>query len=239
MLKRLDDALRDGDSIHAVIRQTTVRQDGQRTGLTVPDGKAQRNLICGNLAKAGVEPTEIDYVETHGTGCRLGDPIEYGALVDVFGGDSERRTPLWIGSVKTNIGHLEAGAGIAGLLFKAILAVEHGALPPHMNLSELNPAIDLDAIPARIPLKASDWPRRGTSLPRRRDVVRAYGNHRPCDRGTVSADAPSDVLPARAPDGAARIFDGGFRRQRRSLERFCAVDMQSGLKPKKPISDRF
>lgn len=207
VLKRLDDALRDGDSIRAVMRQTTVRQDGQRAGLTVPDGMAQGKLIRRNLIKAGVKPAEIDYVEAHGTGTRLGDPIEYGALVDVFGGDPERRAPLWLGSVKTNIGHLEAGAGIAGLL-KVILAVEHAALPPHLNLNVLSPAIDLDAIPARIPQRASDWPE--TSGRPRRAAVTSFGFTGTIAHAIVEQSPqmpPSgNVVPSFAPDAALPAY---------------------------------
>lgn len=158
VLKRLSDARRDGDRIRGVIRQTTVRQDGVRSGLTVPDGNAQRALIARTLREAGLSPADIDYVEAHGTGTRIGDPIEYGALLEVFGPRRDSRHPLWIGSVKTNIGHLEAAAGIAGLV-KALLALERKTLPPHINFSTCNPAIDLEALPARIPTALTPWPR--------------------------------------------------------------------------------
>ncbi len=114
VLKRLSDALRDRDPIFGVIRATTVNQDGASSGLTVPNGEAQTELIRHALALAELEPNAIDYIEAHGTGTSFGDPIEVGALSSIFSGRKDR--PLWIGTVKTNIGHLEGAAGIAGVI---------------------------------------------------------------------------------------------------------------------------
>src|SRR5215510_4497111 len=116
VLRRLSDALKAGDRILAVIRGTAINQDGARSGFSVPNGVAQQSLIRRTLQVAGVEPAEIDYVESHGTGTALGDPIEAGALGAVLGRDVGRDQPLWIGSVKSNIGHLESAAGVTGLI---------------------------------------------------------------------------------------------------------------------------
>src|SRR5205823_2021952 len=131
VLKRLSDAERDGDRIHAVVRGSAVRQDGRTSGLSAPSGTAQQDVIRAALEDAGVDPSEIGYVEAHGTGTELGDPIEVGALAAVLGrggGEACR-----IGSVKANIGHLEAAAGIAGFI-KAALALEAGEVFPQPAL---------------------------------------------------------------------------------------------------------
>ncbi len=154
ILKRLSDAIRDQDPILAVIRASEVNQDGASSGLLVPNGDAQSKLIRQALEHAELEPNDIDYIEAHGTGTSLGDPIEVGALSTVFRGRKER--PLWIGSVKTNIGHLEAAAGMAGVI-KVVLALQNEAMPPHLHFETLNPLIPLDSIPAQIPLSLLPW----------------------------------------------------------------------------------
>ncbi len=156
VLKRLSDAIRDQDRILGIIRTTAVNQDGTTSGLTAPNGESQSALIRTALAQAEIEPSAIDYIETHGTGTRLGDPIEIGAIGSIFSGRKDN--PLWISSVKTNFGHLEAAAGIAGVI-KTVLALNHEAIPPHLHFKQLNPHISLDSIPARIPLALTPWPR--------------------------------------------------------------------------------
>ncbi len=143
ILKRLSDALRDHDPILAVVRASEVNQDGASSGLLVPNGEAQSNLIRQALEHAELNPDDIDYIEAHGTGTSLGDPIEVGALSTVFTGRKDR--PLWIGSVKTNFGHLEAAAGMAGVI-KVVLALKNGAIPPHLHFKSINPHISLDSI---------------------------------------------------------------------------------------------
>uniref|UniRef100_UPI003BAC64F2 amino acid adenylation domain-containing protein n=1 Tax=Stappia sp. TaxID=1870903 RepID=UPI003BAC64F2 len=170
VLKRLSDALRDGDPVRAVILESVLAQDGASAGLSAPNAAAQRRMIDTALTRAGLTPGDIDYLELHGTGTRLGDPIEYRAVRDVFAG-RPADDPLYLGSVKTNIGHLEAGAGIAGLI-KAVLAVEAGQVPPHLHLNEVNPEIGLGDIPAVVPDHATDWPRRGSA---RRAGVTSFG----------------------------------------------------------------
>ncbi len=154
VLKPLADALADGDTIHAVIRGTAINQDGRSNGLTAPNGQAQQAVIRAALADAGVEGAQIGYVEAHGTGTPLGDPIELKALQAALGAETGGR--CHVGSVKTNIGHLEAAAGITGLI-KACLALAHGEIPPHRHLAALNPRITL-AERFAIPTQAVPWP---------------------------------------------------------------------------------
>ena len=135
VVKRLADAIRDGDRIRAVIRGSAVNQDGASGGLTVPNGVAQQRVISEALACAGVAASDVGYLEAHGTGTSLGDPIEVQAAGAVLGDGRDASQPLLIGSVKTNIGHLEAAAGIAGLI-KVILSLEHEELPKHLQLPE-------------------------------------------------------------------------------------------------------
>ncbi len=158
VLKRLADAVRDGDRVLAVICGTAVNQDGRSNGLTAPNGQAQQAVIRAALADAGVAPEAIGYVEAHGTGTNLGDPIEAQALQAALGPRAADR-PLALGSVKTNIGHLEAAAGIAGLI-KAALALHHETIPPHLHLRALNPLIEL-ADGVSIPTTPTPWPRGG------------------------------------------------------------------------------
>jgi acyl transferase domain-containing protein len=157
VLKRLADAIRDGNSIRAVIRGSAVNQDGLSNGLTAPNGIAQQAVIRQALASAGVAPAQISYVEAHGSGTPLGDPIEVKALKAVLLEDRSADQTCWIGSAKTNIGHLEAAAGIAGLI-KVTLALQHREIPPHLHLRELNPHIGIADTPIKIPLAVTPWP---------------------------------------------------------------------------------
>ena len=162
VLKRLDDAERDGDRVYAVIRGTAVNQDGHTQGMTMPSGSAQAAMIRAALSDAGVEPADVQYVEAHGTGTPVGDPIEAGAIGAVFGPGREADAPLLVGSVKTNVGHLEAASGMAGLV-KAALAVHHRQLAPSLHFDEPNPAIDFDGLGLRVVTELEPWP--GTATP--------------------------------------------------------------------------
>jgi len=156
VLKRLADALNDGDPVLAIIRASSVNQGGHTSLLTVPNANAQEDLIRTTLAKAKIRPEEIDYIETHGMGIPLNDSIEMMALNAVFRDSHSVDKPLVIGSVKTNIGHSEASSGIASLI-KVVLAMRNKTIPAHLHFKELNPAINLSAIPATIPTQASLW----------------------------------------------------------------------------------
>ena len=159
VLKRLADALTDGDRVLAVIRGTAVNQDGRSGGLTVPNGPAQEAVIRAALADAGVEPAEIGYVEAHGTGTSLGDPIEVRALGAALGAGRAADDPLLVGSVKTNIGHLEAAAGIAGVI-KVVLALAARRIPPHLHFNTPSPHIAVGRISTQGAVPAGQpWPR--------------------------------------------------------------------------------
>ncbi|MGE3277008.1 MAG: beta-ketoacyl synthase N-terminal-like domain-containing protein [Vicinamibacterales bacterium] len=155
VLKPLDAARRDGDHVHAVIRGSAMNHDGRTSGLTVPNGPAQESVIRAALADAGVSPDDIGYVEAHGTGTALGDPIEVNALARVFGG--RRGAPLRLGSVKTNIGHLEAAAGVAGVI-KAVLQLGARTLVPTLHFNAPNPRADWGALGAPVVTAREDWP---------------------------------------------------------------------------------
>ncbi len=158
VLKRLSDAVRDGDHIWAVIHGSAVNQDGHSNGLTAPNGLSQQAVIRAAWAAAGLKPEEADYIEAHGTGTHLGDPIEVAALGAVLARRSHTH-PTWLGSVKTNIGHLESAAGIAGLI-KAALSLYHEEIPPHLHFTRINPHIAIDRMPLAIPTQPVAW-RRG------------------------------------------------------------------------------
>ena len=165
-LKRLSDAVRDSDPVLAVIRGTGVNQDGASSGQTVPNGPAQQALMRRVLGASRLNPADIDYVEAHGTGTPLGDPIELDALYNVFGERGEA-APLVVGSVKTNLGHLESASGVAGFI-KAVLAVENAHIPRQLHFSSLNPHACEGASAFTIAAEPTDWP--DTGRPRRAGV---------------------------------------------------------------------
>jgi acyl transferase domain-containing protein len=159
LLKRLSDAMADGDLIHAVIRGSAVNNDGNGSGhLGRPSREGQAAMIRTAYANAGVAPSSVGYVEAHGTGTRVGDPVEINALGDVLAAGREAGGRCYIGSVKTNIGHTEGAAGIAGLI-KAMLALEHGVIPPSLHLKTPNPKVPWADLPFEIPKQPVAWPR--------------------------------------------------------------------------------
>src|SRR5918992_160826 len=158
LLKRLSDALRDGDHVHALIRATATNQDGRTSALTVPSAEAQESVMRRALATAGIAPGELTYFEAHGTGTPIGDPTEVRAIANVVGA---RRSPdhrCLLGSLKANIGHLETASGIASVI-KVILGLEHEEVYPQINLERLNPKIRLEGTPLEIPSELESWPR--------------------------------------------------------------------------------
>ncbi|OSC23471.1 type I polyketide synthase, partial [Mycolicibacillus koreensis] len=164
VLKRLTDAVRDGDRVLAVVRGSAVNSDGRSNGMTAPNAPAQRDVIRSALRAADVAASSVNFIETHGTGTALGDPIEFDALAAVYGGGQGRCA---LGAVKTNMGHLEAAAGIAGFI-KAVLAVQHAHLPANLHFTEWNPAIDASSTRFYVPTETSRWP--DTDGPRRAAV---------------------------------------------------------------------
>ena len=162
-LKRLSDATKDGDNIVGIIKGSAVNQDGRSNGLTAPNSLAQQAVVRQALATAGVSDRDISYIEAHGTGTSLGDPIEVNALRAVFTTKREDNQPCYLGSVKTNIGHLEPAAGVAGLI-KVLLSLQHQKIPPHLHFQKINPYIQLEDTPLKIPTSSQDWPSDESSL---------------------------------------------------------------------------
>jgi len=156
VLKRLDDALRDGNPVLAVLAGSAMNHDGASSGLTVPNQQAQTELLRAALADAGLPPSAIGYLEAHGTGTALGDPIEIHAVQEVFGDNRATDNPLYLGTVKSNIGHLEAASGMAGLI-KTVLAVGKGRLPANLHFKRWNPHIRRDATPLEVVTDLQDW----------------------------------------------------------------------------------
>lgn len=176
VLKPLAKARADGNRILGIIRGSAVNQDGPSNGLTAPSGSAQRTLMREALAAADVRPEEVGYVECHGTGTPLGDPIEVDSVLAVYG-DRAANNPLALGAVKTNFGHLESAAGICGLL-KTLLLLQHREIPPHLHLQQINPRIDLSGRPVVIPTTPTPWfarQGRAGAAPPRLASVSAFG----------------------------------------------------------------
>lgn len=163
VLKPLKEALADGNRIYAVVRASAINQDGRSNGLTAPNLQAQRQVIAAACKRAGVNPTEVGYVEAHGTGTALGDPIEVSALSSVYCEGRSAQTPLIVGSVKASIGHLEAAAGIAGLI-KTALALQAKVLPPSLHFHNPNPQIDFERLKVRVQTTATEWSSSGRRL---------------------------------------------------------------------------
>jgi acyl transferase domain-containing protein/NADPH:quinone reductase-like Zn-dependent oxidoreductase/NAD(P)-dependent dehydrogenase (short-subunit alcohol dehydrogenase family)/SAM-dependent methyltransferase/acyl carrier protein len=156
VLKRLDDALTDGDRVLALIRGSAVNQDGPSSGLTAPNGPSQESVVRDALANAAVRPQDVGYIEAHGTGTPLGDPIEVQALGAVFGPGREAATPLLIGSLKTGVGHLEAAAGVSGLI-KVVLSLMHQEIPQQLHFRQPSPHIPWDRLPVRVVNEREPW----------------------------------------------------------------------------------
>ncbi|MFB8139761.1 non-ribosomal peptide synthetase/type I polyketide synthase [Streptomyces parvus] len=201
-LKRLDDAVRDGDRIHAVILASGVNQDGHTNGITVPNPDAQVDLIRRVCAEAGITPGDLQYMEAHGTSTPVGDPIEANALARALAIGRAPGARAYVGSVKTNIGHTESAAGIAGLI-KTVLSIAHRTIPPHINLENLNPAIDPATLPYEIPTRPTDWPAHQGPA---RAGVNSFGF------GGTNAHVVLEEAPPPLPPGPGKAAASGGRR---------------------------
>lgn len=203
VLKRLGDALAAGDRVWAVIRSTVVRHDGKTDAIMVPGREAQERMLRDAYRRAGIAPEHVDYIEAHGTGTPVGDRIEAAALGAVVGAGRPAEEPCPIGSLKPNIGHLEAGAGVAGLI-KAVLAVHHAQIPPSLYCPTPNPAIDWEAARLRVATSPTPWPRTGRP---RRAGVSSYGYGGVIAHAVLEqAPVPHEHVEHRADDHAPTVF---------------------------------
>ncbi|MGH3754983.1 MAG: acyltransferase domain-containing protein, partial [Pseudonocardiaceae bacterium] len=207
VLRRLPDARAAGDRVLAVLLGSAVNQDGASSGLTVPNGPAQADLVRAAIADAGIRPADIGYVEAHGTGTPLGDPIELQALGAALGA---REQPCYVGSVKSNIGHLEAAAGIAGLI-KAVLAVHHAEVPASLHVTQPTPEVSWDELPLRVPTQRIPWPRAGRPVA----GVSAFGftgtNAHVVLAAVGAAETPGPPEPGNATDCHLLALSGATR----------------------------
>lgn len=201
VLKRLSDAEADGDRILALLRGTAINQDGRSGGITAPNGPSQEAVIREALRRSRTDPAEVNYLEAHGTGTTLGDPIEVRALNAVFGPDRPNGSPLQIGSVKTNFGHLEASAGIASLI-KVVLALNHEQIPPHLHLRQPNSHIQWDEMCVTVPTEPTPWRR---SDDRRIAGVSSFG-FSGTNAHVIVEEAPSPVAAAEAQEQDVHVL---------------------------------
>ena len=229
VLKRLADALADGDCIHAVIKGSAVNNDGsEKAGYSAPSVAAQADAVIEALANAGVDADAVGYVEAHGSGTPVGDPIEVSALTKAFRASTARRGYCALGSVKTNVGHLDAAAGLAGMI-KTVLALKHRQIPPSLHFSEPNPEIDFPSTPFYVPTCISEWRSEG---PRRAGVMST-------GMGGTNAHVVFEEAPPQAPsaDGAgphllllsaktATALESATQRLGEFLERNPSVSMK-------------
>ncbi|TMR02600.1 acyltransferase domain-containing protein [Actinomadura soli] len=214
VLKRLSDAIENRDPVLAVVQGSAVNHDGRSSGLTVPNPAAQQDVIRAALAQARLDPAHLDYVEVHGTGTSLGDPIELRALEAVIGRHHADEAPLLVGSVKTNIGHLEPAAGVAGLC-KLVLSLRHGWIPPHLHFTDPNPNVDWDRLHIRVAADGTPWPD-AAGRPRA-GAVSSFGvsgtnahcivrSHEAAETGDRTGDMAGPLLlSAHTPQGLAQL----------------------------------
>jgi acyl transferase domain-containing protein/acyl carrier protein len=228
ILKRLSDALANGDRIFSVIRGTAINQDGHTSGLTVPNGPSQQSVIRQALENGGVDASDVSYIEAHGTGTSLGDPIEMGALKAVFAKTHSPEKPLIVGSVKTNIGHLEAAAGIAGLI-KVVLQINQQKIAPNLHFKKPNPYIDWSNLPIIVPTELTPWQSNGKP---RVAGVSSFGFSGTNAHVILEEGVRSQESGVRIQESGVRNQESGIRRQEAEVNQKSKIEnLKSYLLP--------
>jgi len=228
VLKRLADAQRDGDRVLAVVRGSAINQDGRSNGMTAPNAMAQRDVITDALRAGDVAADTVHYVETHGTGTVLGDPIEFEALAATYGNG---QSPCALGAVKTNLGHLEAAAGVAGFI-KAVMVVGHETIPSNRHFTRWNPAIDPSATRFYVPTENTAWPADGGM---RRAAVSSFGLGG-TNAHVVLEQAPEPPMASARP-GVTTVVVSGKTPQRLSAWAAALADWLEGAGASTPLPD--
>ncbi|ERF77015.1 6-methylsalicylic acid synthase [Endocarpon pusillum Z07020] len=195
ILKRMSDAIHDNDRILALVKGSAVGQDGRTNGIMAPNGDAQESVA--RTALGGIDPSTIQYVEAHATSTSVGDPVEIKAMSKVYGANRKATSPCYIGSIKPNIGHLEAGAGAMGFM-KAVMAVRNGVIPPQANLKSLNQKIDWTTCGIKVPFESTQWPDTRTT---RRAAICSYGYGGTVSHAVIEAAPMGDNSPAEMDNG--------------------------------------